>query len=123
VNHSDLLNVWGQLEMEKSLIKKRRGRQTRTFRSAWPLTLIGGLGLLLVGGGIWWGTARTTSSSPPVDFTPQAKTARLAVDRDSIDLGVQPLDRTAAAVFHIRNVGKTPLQVLGLPQVELVKGC
>jgi hypothetical protein len=108
--------------MDKSHTRKRRGRKTQTSRLRWVLILLSGLGLLLLGGGLWWTTGRT-SSSPPADLTPQAETARLAVDRDSIDLGVQPLNRLASAVFNIRNVGKTPLQVLGLPEVELVKGC
>ena len=96
-------------------------RQTATWRR-WPIWLAAGLGLLLLGGLTWWSVGRT-SSAPPADFTPQSESARLAVDRESIDLGVQPLNRLVSTVFNVRNVGKATLQILGEPQVELVEGC
>jgi hypothetical protein len=70
---------------------------------------------------MWWASAR--ASGPPANFTPQAETPRLAVDREAIDLGPQPLGREVSAVFRVKDVGSQPLRILGKPTVELVEGC
>ena len=109
-----------QSRRDKSLKGKRAHRATGG-RPAWLVWLAAGLGLLLLGGGLWWASAR--ASGPPSNFTPQAETPRLAVDRESIDLGRQPLGREVSAVFRVKDVGSQPLRILGRPIVELVEGC
>jgi len=91
-------------------------------RPGWPVAAALAVGVLLLAGGLWWSQS-STSAQPVPGFTPQAGGPRLAVDRDLIDLGVQPLNRTATAIFRVSNVGSSPLQILGEPAVELVQGC
>jgi hypothetical protein len=110
------------LDRNRLTAKRRRAQRRATTRLRWPILLPAGLGLLLLGAAMWWSFGRT-SSTPPADFTPQSENARLVVDRESIDLGIQPVNRLVSAVFKIRNVGKATLQILGQPEVELVKGC
>jgi hypothetical protein len=98
---------------------KRQG-QMANGNPLWPILLALGFGLLLLGGMAGLGRA---SFLPAADFTPQAEGPRLAVDRESIDLGLQPLDRRVSAVFRVKNVGGKTLHVQGEPYVELVEGC
>ncbi len=104
------------------LFKGKRTQKTAGGRPTWLIWLTASLGLLLLGGGLWWASARA-SDGPPANFTPQAETPRLAVDRESIDLGQQPLGREVSAVFRVKDVGSQPLRILGKPNVELVEGC
>ncbi len=89
----------------------------------WLIPSVVGIGIVLLAAGLWWGLGNTTSASPVPGFTPQASGPRVVVDHDSIDLGVQPLNRVANAVFRVSDVGDKPLQILGEPTVELVEGC
>ncbi len=109
-----------QSRRDKSL-KGKRVYRTASARPAWLIWLVAGLGVLLLGGGFWWASART--SGPPPNFTPQAETPRLAVDREAIDLGPQPLGREVSAVFQVKDVGNQPLRIADRPTVELVEGC
>jgi hypothetical protein len=102
-------------------LKGRHAYRTASKRPAWLVWLMAGLGLLLLGGGLWWASAGT--SGPPANFTPQAETPRLVVDRDSVDLGPQPLGREVSAVFRVKDVGNQPLRLADRPTVELVEGC
>jgi hypothetical protein len=113
--------MMAQSRRDKSL-KGKRAYRTASKRPAWLVWLMAGLGLLLLGGGFWWASS-PASGGPPADFTPQAETPRLAVDRDSIDLGPQPLGREVSAVFQVKDVGSQPLRIADRPTVELVEGC
>ena len=110
-----------QSNKNKALSRKRQHQKAAAGRSLWPILLLAGLSLLLLGGGIWWGLER--GSGAPANFTPQAETPRLAVDRESIDLGPQPVNRPVSAVFQVKNVGSQTLRIQGEPTVELVEGC
>ena len=109
-----------QSRSNKSL-KGKRAHRTAGGRPTWLVWLAASLGLLLLGGGMWWASAR--ASGPPANFTPQAETPRLAVDREAIDLGPQPLGREVSAVFRVKDVGSQPLRIADRPNVELVEGC
>jgi len=109
-----------QSRRDKSL-KGKHAHRTAGGWPAWLVWLAAGLGLLLLGGGFWWASAR--ASGPSANFTPQAETPRLAVDREAIDLGPQPLGREVSAVFRVKDEGNQPLRILGKPTVELVEGC
>ena len=96
--------------------------QKRTASSlSWPVLLVLGVGLLLLVSGIWRALGR--APGPPANFIPQAEGPRLAVDRELIDLGLQPYGRRVSAVFRVKNVGGETLRILEEPPVELVEGC
>ncbi len=91
-------------------------------RSPWPVVVLG-LGALLivvVGLLIWRSSHAPAQASPPPQVTGSAK---LSVDRDVIDLGKVALGQTVQAQFKLKDVGDQPLQIVGNPRVELVKGC
>lgn len=101
----------------------RRARNTRrtSARPKWYGPAVGAFGLLLLAVGIWVGLRSTSGSTP--NLTPQADGPRLMVDRELIDLGVQPVDRLVTATFQVSNQGAGPLHILDEPVVELVEGC
>jgi len=45
------------------------------------------------------------------------------VDRQQIDFGKLPLDKTVKATFQVSNVGDQPLQIVSEPVVEVKQGC
>jgi len=93
--------------------------------SWWPLGVAIVVGLLIVAVGVWWvqlGGAPPTQAPDPVVPTSSVE-PRLAVDRDTIDVGLQPFGRPVSAVFEVQNVGGGTLQILKEPVVELVEGC
>ncbi|MBC8253499.1 MAG: hypothetical protein H8E35_05665 [Ardenticatenia bacterium] len=90
-------------------------------KPTWLVLVLLGVGLLLLGGGIGWGLNESFGQAP--SFTPQANGPRLTVDQDTIDLGVQPLDRYVSATFQVKNVGDATLRIQEEPYVELVEGC
>lgn len=86
----------------------------------WPVWAALG-GLVLVIAGIAF-LARPAGQAASV--TPEVVgQARLAVDRDTIDFGTVPLDKTVEATFKLTNVGDEPLQIEGRPTIEVRKGC
>jgi hypothetical protein len=48
---------------------------------------------------------------------------RIAVVADTVSLGDVKLHTPVEAVFRVRDVGAEPLQIIGEPSVEAVKGC
>ncbi len=90
-------------------------------RSRLPLALIVGFaGLLLVIGGVLaWQVGRAGGAGGPAVVT----SPQLAVDRDEIDFGQVPFNKQVRATFKLSNAGGKPLQVVGQPRVEVVKGC
>jgi hypothetical protein len=82
--------------------------------------------LLIIAGAVWSQIGRPAASPGAAPQSPQGTQAagpRLVVDRDTIDLGAQPFDRSVSAVFQAKNVGDITLRILGEPVVELVAGC
>ncbi len=63
---------------------------------------------------------RSAATGSPAQVTGQPK---LAVDREQIDFGKVPLDKTVKATFKLTNVGDQPLQILSQPVVEVKQGC
>ena len=78
------------------------------------------LAVLLIGGAtLLWQTNSHGSVSPPeVRGMP-----RVAVTPETIDYGDVKLDTSIRSVFHVSNIGDEPLQILGEPEVELIRGC
>lgn len=105
--------------MSKAQVR-RKNKQT-TGGSSLPLVVMAVGAVVIVAAGflIWRG-----SNSPKTVAAPQVTgSARLVVDRDSIDFGKVPLNQPVKAVFKLSNVGDQALRILGTPRVELVRGC
>ncbi len=95
---------------------KKGARQTP--RSSLPLYLIGGaLVLIIVGVFV---LLRGSGPTRAIEVTGQPK---LAVNQEKIDLGKVPLNKTVSVAFELSNVGDKPLDLQGIPQVEVKEGC
>jgi hypothetical protein len=99
-----------------------KGRQP-VRKGAIPTALwlaLGGLVVVIVGVLLIWRPGGGAPSAVAPQVTGKAK---LAVDRDAIDFGTLPLDKTVKATFKLTNVGDKPLTISGQPQVEVLTGC
>jgi hypothetical protein len=47
----------------------------------------------------------------------------MEIAQERVDYGDVKVNTPIETIFHIRNVGDQPLQILGEPQVEVVRGC
>jgi hypothetical protein len=91
-------------------------------RNSLPLYLAGGALLVIIIGIVLGSNLGRGSSGAgsPAQVTGQPK---LALDREQIDFGKVPLDKTIKATFKLSNVGDQPLQILNQPVVEVKQGC
>lgn len=63
-------------------------------------------------------------TSQPKPFTPQVTGApSLQIEQARYDYGDVHFGQPVQTVFHLRNVGDKPLNILNSPQVQVVKGC
>ena len=88
-----------------------------------PLVLYLGVGVLLLivaGLALLW---RPASQPQAGARTQTAGGPRLAVDKEEIDFGRIPINKTVKATFRLTNTGNQPLKVLGEPQIEVKQGC
>jgi hypothetical protein len=90
----------------------------RKSKSSLPLYLIGGAFVLIIVG--VFTLLRGSGSTRAIEVTGQPK---LAVNQDKIDIGKQPLGKTVSVAFELSNVGDKPLQLEGIPKVEVKQGC
>ncbi len=74
---------------------------------------------VLLGVGTWAMLSRQQAVTPP-EFRGGA---RLAVDKDVIDLGTAKLNQRVHVSFRLRNVGDRVLLLPSTPPVEVVEGC
>jgi hypothetical protein len=85
-----------------------------------PLVLTGlALALVAIGAFFLFGRANNAPAKP-VDVAGQPN---LVVDRERIDFGKVPMDQMVRAEFELSNTGDQPLQLAGVPQVEVRDGC
>jgi hypothetical protein len=68
--------------------------------------------LVLAAGLSWWAARRAADGVP-----------RLAVDRETVDLGELPFSAPARASFTLTNTGTGSLRIVDAPRVKVVKGC
>lgn len=102
--------------------RDRKARSKRRLaRSKGYALAAGALGLLFLAAGLW--LSLRPAPSTPRQLTPEPGAPRLAVDREAVDLGVQPVDRLVTASFQLTNLGDAPLHILGEPSVQLLEGC
>jgi hypothetical protein len=88
-------------------------------KSSLPLYLIGGaLALIIIGAFVL--LRGPAGPSKTIEVTGKPK---LAVDQDKIDIGKQPLGKTVSVAFELSNVGDKPLELKGIPTVEVKEGC
>ena len=90
-----------------------------------PIAWLGLLGLLLVAVGLFLVRGSLAGSSAGTGSAPAQATGKpnLAVDRSTIDLGRQALDKPVKATFKLTNTGDKPLTINSAPTVQAVKGC
>jgi hypothetical protein len=81
------------------------------------LVLLGAV--VLLGAGTWAILSRQYAATPP-EFHGGA---RLAVDKDLIDLGAVKINQRVHASFRLKNVGDRVLLLPSTPPVEVVEGC
>ncbi len=87
-------------------------------KSSLPLYLLGGaLVLIIVGVFV---LLRGTGPSKAIEVAGKPK---LSVDQEKVDLGKQPLGKTVSVEFELSNAGDKPLDLLGIPKVEVKEGC
>ena len=105
--------------------KPRNTSQPKSYRWLWggaSVVAVVFIGLLITRSGV-----TSVHVNTPIATTAQpsqvASTARIAVDQDTFDYGNVNLGATIQTVFHVRNVGAEPLQILNNPQVRIVIGC
>jgi hypothetical protein len=81
------------------------------------VALLGALLVMLIGAVLVWHISRPAGPGGIVT------SPRLVVDRQVIDLGRVQYNQRVKAEFAIGNSGGQPLQIVGRPRVEVVKGC
>lgn len=95
-----------------------KGRQAgRRPRWLW----MGCIGAALLAGGITW--LALPDRSPLADASRYQGGPRLAVDRQEVDFGRVPFEKSVQARFRLKNVGDQPLRLATGPRVEVVEGC
>ena len=98
--------------------KRKKGFTPQRKRNRLPLFLVVA-GAILIAGVIWMRSGNeNTENISETDGAP-----RLVVDQDKVDYGDVKLNTPIETVFTIQNAGDGPLEILGVPQVELVDGC
>ena len=103
--------------MTRKAYGSRKGAAQKS-KSSLPLFLIGGaLVLIIIGVFV---LLRGSGPSKAIEVTGKPK---LAVDTEKIDLGKVPLNKTVSVAFELSNVGDEPLQLQGIPKVEVKEGC
>jgi len=93
---------------------KKPVKPVRARRRTWRWAALGILGFAAVGGGFWWFSEAPDASGG---------TPRLALDRDTVDLGYLPFETPARAVFTLTNTGDGVLRLAEVPRVKAIKGC
>ncbi len=97
------------------MAQRKNERAARSDKPIWPLIAIfAGAAVILVVGLFFLLSGNSTG----------AKTGpRLTVDRDRIDFGRVPLDKTVRAEFKVTNTGDRPLTLDSSAPVQAVQGC
>jgi hypothetical protein len=62
-------------------------------------------------------------SAGPSKAIEVADKPKLEVNGDKVDLGKVPLGKPVTVEFELSNVGGKPLDLLGIPKVEVKEGC
>lgn len=101
---------------QASPAQKGRGNPRPRHRRL-ALVLLGAAVLLGVGA---WSVLSRRPAVPPAEFRGGA---RLAVDKDLIDLGAVKLGQRVQASFRLRNIGDRVLLLPSAPPVDVVEGC
>lgn len=107
--------------MGQARTRRKDGRKgpSRSQNRGWLPVLLAVA--LLIGGGLIIGLLTRGGQTTPV---PKVRGApRVEVSQETVDYGDVKVNTPIETVFRVRNVGDQPLQILGEPQVEVVRGC
>lgn len=94
--------------------------QSQTGKSRLPI-ILAGVALALVAFGAFFLFGR--SDNQPAKPVEMAGQPNLVVDREQIDFGRVPVEQVVKPEFELSNTGDQPLQIVGVPQVEVREGC
>ena len=100
----------------------RKGVSPAPRRFPWLWTAVGAA-VVLIAGGVVMLSASASPASRPAAAPQVAGAPRLAVDRTTVDEGYVKFGTPVHETFRLSNTGSQPLQILGQPRVELVRGC
>lgn len=104
--------------MTRKVYGTKKGAAQKSKRSL-PLYLVGGA-LVLIIVGVFVLLRGSAGPSKTIEVTGKPK---LAVDQEKVDLGKVPLGKTVSVAFELSNVGDKPLELQGIPKVEVKEGC
>ena len=106
------------------MVQRRQARPAQKGKGKAPsrsrrlaLVLLGAAVLLGVG---TWTVLSNWHAATPAEFHGGA---RLAVEKDLIDLGTVKLNQRVQASFRLKNVGDRVLLLPSTPPVDVVEGC
>jgi hypothetical protein len=103
------------MSQSKNHKKYRHGHK----RTAWPMLLLLGGGVLLIIGAIF---ALRKPSQASAEIAVSGRPS-IKVDTEKVDLGDVKLGRTVEVDFEITNVGDQTLRFTKTPFVEVLEGC
>ena len=101
----------------------RKQQQPRALRNILPTPVILVLGgVVLIAGALFalWKSGQPATPKVPVEVN---GSPRLKVDRETVDLGDVPLDKTVTVSFQLTNVGDKTLRFSDEPTIEVLEGC
>ena len=107
--------------MTRKISKKNRTNKTSSKTQSTPILILVVLGVFLLFGASYLLIPKDEVDSkyiPEVTGGPSLKT-----DKEQIDFGDVPFNKTVSASFELTNVGDKTLKFTGSPYVEVKEGC
>jgi len=109
------------MSKNKNSSNKQKGSRQKQVSSRLPLfAILGGIFLLLWGGYTFWSSRQSNSGTIPIEVKGSPS---LKPDREMVDLGDVPLNKTVTVSFQLSNVGDQTLRFTDQPYIEVLEGC
>ncbi len=108
--------------MSKRYRSKRRKKQGGLSNILPTPLLVILAGFVLVAGALFalWKSGQPATPKVPIEVNGSPS---LKVDRELVDLGDVPLNKTVSVSFQLANVGDKTLRITNKPFIEVVEGC